>query len=29
MEKPSEVLPRCSAIRTMVLSRKYKQKPNA
>jgi hypothetical protein len=29
MEKLSEVSPRCSAIRTMVLSWKYKQKPNA
>jgi hypothetical protein len=29
MQKPSEVSPRCSTIRTMVLSTKYKQKPNA
>jgi hypothetical protein len=29
MEKLSEVSPRCSAIQTMVLTRKYKQKPNA
>jgi hypothetical protein len=29
MEKSSEVSPQCSTIRTMVLNRKYKQKPNA
>jgi hypothetical protein len=29
MEKLSEVSPRCSAIRTMVLSWEYKRKPNA
>jgi hypothetical protein len=29
IEKSSEVSPRCSTIRTIVLNRKYKQKPNA
>jgi hypothetical protein len=29
MEKPSEVSPRCSTIKTMVLGWKYKRKPNA